>query len=146
MPGFGPHKNVAPAIQDRLSELTKTRPAAAARFRREAQACAIGGNALVSSSDDGGHRFNPCRTRHGHCRDGRGESGQSQRRGTYELTSTFSGRGGISPRSTRRTWRVIISLVGAGTPALAPSMAMKPFISSISVRRPFAMSCAIDGR
>ena len=74
------------------------------------------------------------------------ESGQSQHRGTYELTNTFSGRGRISPRSTRRTWRVIISLVGAGTPALAPSAAMKPFISSISVRRPFAMSCAIEGR
>ena len=62
------------------------------------------------------------------------------------LTSTFSGRGGISPRSTRSTWRVIISFVGAAKPARAPSLAMNPFISSISVRRPFAMSCAIEGR
>ncbi len=62
------------------------------------------------------------------------------------LTSTFSGRAGISPRSTRRTWRVSISWVGARTPTRAPSLAMKPFMNSISVRRSFSMSCAIDGR
>ena len=36
--------------------------------------------------------------------------------------------------------------LGAATPTSAPLRAMKPFMASISVRRPLRMSCAIDGR
>ena len=41
---------------------------------------------------------------------------------------------------------VSFAFAGAGTPHSAPLRAMKPFMASISVRRPLRMSCAMDGR
>src|SRR5918996_5824226 len=57
-----------------------------------------------------------------------------------------AGDGWSSPRSMRVTMAASFAWLGAGTPPSAPLRAMKPFIASISVRRPLRMSCAIEGR
>lgn len=61
-------------------------------------------------------------------------------------SATLAMSGLSSPRSTRLTSSTIAALVGVAMPNSAPLRQTKPFRYSISVRRPLAMSCAIEGR